>query len=96
MARVSLGHYLVGVHGLAVLRAWLTDHAAADARARDLARLLADPDAPPLSLCFDVPAEDARSGYARWATAYDTTANPLIHCEEPAVRALIVAVAPPP
>ncbi len=66
------------------------------ARARDLARLLADPDAPPLSLCFDVPAEDARSGYARWATAYDTTANPLIHCEEPAVRALIVAVAPPP
>jgi ubiquinone/menaquinone biosynthesis C-methylase UbiE len=94
MSQASPGHYLVGIHGLALLRAWLTDHAAADGRIRDLARLLADPEEPPLSLRFDVPAEDARSGYARWAGSYDATRNPLIHVEEPAVHSLIEPLSP--
>jgi ubiquinone/menaquinone biosynthesis C-methylase UbiE len=94
MAQASLGHFILGIEGLALLRAWLTDPTAADARARDLSRLLADPDAPPLSLRLEVPAEDVRSGYARWAGSYDATRNPLIHVEEPAVRALIDPLPP--
>src|SRR5262245_6372528 len=89
MSQVSPGHYVAGIQGFALLRAWLSDPAAADTRARELAELLGHPDAPPLSLRFDVPTEDPKTGYARWAGAYDTTRNPLIHVEEPAVRALI-------
>jgi ubiquinone/menaquinone biosynthesis C-methylase UbiE len=88
MARVRPGHYVVGISGLAVLRAWLSDPATADARVRDLADLLGRPDGP-LSLRLDVPSEDVRSGYARWAGSYDAPGNPLIHAEESAVRALI-------
>ena len=89
MSQASLGHFVVGIEGLALLRSWLTDHAAAAARAEELSRLLADPDGPPLSLRLDIPAEDVRSGYARWAGSYEVARNPLIHVEEPAVRALI-------
>jgi ubiquinone/menaquinone biosynthesis C-methylase UbiE len=89
MAQASPGHYVAGIQGFALLRAWMSDPAAAEARVRELSALLASPDAPPLSLRFDVPTEDPKTGYARWAGAYDTTRNPLIHVEEPAVRGLI-------
>jgi SAM-dependent methyltransferase len=94
MAQASIGHFLLGIEGLALLRAWVTDPAAADARARELSRLLADPDGPPLSLRLELPAEDVRSGYARWTGSYDATRNPLIHVEEPVVRALIDPLPP--
>jgi ubiquinone/menaquinone biosynthesis C-methylase UbiE len=89
MTQVRPGHYVVGISGFAVLRAWLTDPALADARARELAELMARPDAPLLSLRLDVPGEDAQSAYGRWAGSYDAAPNPLIHAEEPAVRGLI-------
>lgn len=94
MGQASLGHFVVGIQGLALLRAWLTDHAAAAARTEDLARLLADPTGPPLSLLLDIPAEDVRSGYARWAGSYEVAKNPLIHVEEPVVHALIEPLPP--
>lgn len=94
MSQASVGHFLVGIGGLALLRSWITDHAAAAERVEELTRLLADPDGPPLSLRLDLPAEDVRSGYARWAHSYDATRNPLIHVEEPAVHALIEPLPP--
>src|SRR5262245_2882366 len=94
MGQANLGHFVVGIQGLALLRAWLTDHAAAAARTDDLARLLADPTGPPLSLLLDIPAEDVRSGYARWAGSYEVAKNPLIHAEEPVVHALIEPLPP--
>lgn len=78
MARVSLGHFVVGIEGLALLRACMTD-----------------PDAAPISIHLDVPAEDVRSGYARWAGSYDVARNPLIHIEEPAMHGLIDPLPPP-
>jgi ubiquinone/menaquinone biosynthesis C-methylase UbiE len=92
MSQVSVGQFIVGMEGLALLRAWLTDHDAAGARVAELARMVADPDGPPLSVRLDVPAEDVRPGYARWASSYDATRNPLIHVEEPAVHALLDAL----
>ena len=89
MSRASLGHFLVGIEGLALLRAWMTDHDTASARFQELVQLARDPDAPPISIHLDVPAEDVRSGYARWAGSYDVARNPLIHIEEPAVHGLI-------
>jgi ubiquinone/menaquinone biosynthesis C-methylase UbiE len=89
MSRASLGHFIVGIEGLALLRAWMTDHATASARFQELVQMAREPDAPPISLHIDVPAEDVRSGYARWAESYDVARNPLIHIEEPAVHGLI-------
>ena len=67
MSRASLGHFLVGIEGLALLRAWMTDHDTASARFQELVQMARDPDAPPISVHLDVPAEDVRSGYAHWA-----------------------------
>lgn len=89
MSRASLGHFLVGIEGLALLRAWMADHDTASARFQELVQMARDPDAPPISIHLDVPAEDVRSGYARWAGSYDVARNPLIHIEEPAVHGLI-------
>jgi ubiquinone/menaquinone biosynthesis C-methylase UbiE len=89
MSRASLGHFIVGIEGLALLRAWMTDHDTASARFQELVQMARDPDAPPISIRLDVPAEGVRSGYARWAESYDVARNPLIHIEEPAVHGLI-------
>ncbi len=94
MARVSVGHFLVGMEGLAILRSWLTAPDDAAARLEELSGFLARPESSPLTLQLDVPNEDVQSGYVRWAGVYDGAANPLIHVEEPAVRALIDALPP--
>lgn len=93
MTQASLGHFLIGIQGLAILRSWVTDPAAAEALVPELSRVLADPSAPPLSLRLDVPRESVQSGYARWAAAYDVP-NPLIRVEEPAMRGLIESASP--
>jgi len=94
MSRVNLGHFLAGIEGLALLRAWITDQEAADARLRELAKLLANLDEPPFSIQLEAPAEDVRSGYARWAGSYDVPKNPLIHAEQPVVHSLVDSLPP--
>jgi ubiquinone/menaquinone biosynthesis C-methylase UbiE len=94
MGQASVGNFLVGMAGLSILRNWLGAPDVAAARFDELAGFLAHPDAPPLALRLDVPSEDVQSGYARWARAYDTAANPLIRVEQPAVQALIDALPP--
>lgn len=95
MSSVSAGHYLLGTQGLALLRYWLD---ADDTRLRDrvdeLRRFLSAPDDAPMSIRFDLPKHDIRSGYARWASSYDSAPNPLIRVEEPVVRRMIDAAAP--
>jgi SAM-dependent methyltransferase len=92
MSAASLGHFLLGMQGLALLRSWVRDHDAAAARSEEMARVLADPTAPPLSLRLEIPAEDVPSGYARWAGSYEGAPNPLIRVEEPVVHALLEAL----
>ncbi len=89
MERVSAGHYLIGMEGLALLRTWLVARDAADRRIEEIARVVAQPAAPPLAIELDVPEEDVQSGYARWAANYDLIPNALIRLEEPVVRGLI-------
>jgi len=95
MARVNLGHYLVGLTGLALLRGSLTGpRARAAARVADLERLLQHGDEPPMTLEIDVDEEDVIGGYGRWAGSYDDTPNPLVLQEEIAMRVLLDAVVP--
>jgi ubiquinone/menaquinone biosynthesis C-methylase UbiE len=95
MPRLSIGHYLVGLEGLALLRdLFIVDREDADARVAELRAVLAQGDAGPLGLQMNVTTEDVASGYARWASTYDVLPNPLVRLEEPVVRA-IVDRAPP-
>src|SRR5215470_5604289 len=95
MGRLSLGHYVVGVGGLAVLRSYFTgDRERANHLIGELTRLVTHPDQPPMSIELDVPELDVEAGYARWAATYDSQPNPLIRLEEPLVRALIDSRAP--
>jgi ubiquinone/menaquinone biosynthesis C-methylase UbiE len=91
----SAGHYVLGTAGLALLRTWLVaDDATLRRRVDELARIASAPDAPPMSIRLDVPDVDVDEGYARWASSYDESANPLIRVEEPVVRALLDRVPP--
>lgn len=93
MGRVNLGHYVLGIEGMALLRTWLAGpRELADRRVEELARFLADRDTSPLAAELEVADEDVAGGYARWAGTYDALPNPLILVEEPAVRALLDAL----
>jgi len=95
MAGIRFAHWVIGAAGMGVLRSWLGDRAAVDARVADLERLLRTRDADPL-LALELPAPevDAVTGYAAWAGTYDVLPNPLIAVEEPAVRRLLADVPP--
>jgi SAM-dependent methyltransferase len=87
---VSAGYYVLGTEGLALLRTWLdASDDQLERRVDRLARVAGAPAEVPMSIRFDVPRLDVRTGYARWSETYDTAPNPLIRAEEPVVREMI-------
>jgi SAM-dependent methyltransferase len=90
MPTVRLGHYVLGVHGLALLRGWLTGAPGAADQVVELARLAAEMESHPLlGFPLEIPGVDVSAGYAAWAETYDRLPNPLVRVEEPVVRAMI-------
>lgn len=95
MATVNAGHYLIGTHGLAILRRWLEgDEAALATLVAGIPKILESPDTSPLAIRFDAPIVDVRAGYTRWASSYDDAPNPLIRCETPVVHGWIDRLPP--
>jgi ubiquinone/menaquinone biosynthesis C-methylase UbiE len=91
----NLGHYLIGMEGLAILRTWLTGPKEnVDARICELTKFVSVPTQAPLSIELQVPEKDLHEGYAAWAATYDSLPNPLIRLEEPVVQALIAPLPP--
>jgi len=82
-------HYLLGVEGTALLRAYAGEHdrAFAEARVANIRRLLNDP----VVTVDGVRAEpvDTVAGYQAWASTYDRPGNGLFAYEEPFVRAAV-------
>lgn len=90
MARVRVGHYVLGAEGLALLRHWLTGDAEdLEARLAELTRFTGSLDDGPLAMELDVPQMGVRPGYDAWSSTYDEMPNPLIRVEQPLVRKLI-------
>jgi ubiquinone/menaquinone biosynthesis C-methylase UbiE len=90
MGQANLGHWVIGMEGVALLRHWLTGAGEnVEDRLREIARFINAPGAAPLSILFDVPEKDCRDGYAAWSATYDYVPNPLIQIEEPLLRSLI-------
>ena len=91
----SLGHHLLGIEGLALLRgADGSERAIPDARIEEIATVLAGLREPPYSLGRDVPAVDTVSGYAAWADDYDTPGNVTVALEQGAVHGLLAEIPP--
>jgi SAM-dependent methyltransferase len=84
------GHYLLGIEGLALLRAGARRSLeAVDARTDEIREILARLDEPPYSERRDLPEVDVDTGYAEWAEDYDEPGNDTIAVEEPVVRGLL-------
>jgi SAM-dependent methyltransferase len=85
-----LGHHLLGIEGLALLRgAGRADRVVPERRIDEIAAILARLDEPPYSLTRNVPSIDTVSGYAAWADDYDTPGNVTVTLEQEAVHRLL-------
>jgi ubiquinone/menaquinone biosynthesis C-methylase UbiE len=94
MERLNIGHYILGIEGVALLRSWLRGEQQGRRGVGDLTRFLNDPSAGPLAVELDIPERNVVDGYGEWAETYDAVGNPLIYAEEPAVRELLDTLTP--
>lgn len=91
------GHYLLGIAGLALLRAGAERRfECVDERVREIRAIAGSLDEPPYSDRRGLPEYEVEGGYAGWADSYDDPGNDTIALEEPAVRALLDELPPGP
>ena len=84
------GHYVLGVEGLALLRAGAERRfGEVDGSVREIGEVFARLDEPAYAQRRDLPELAVDAGYAGWAESYDDPANDTIALEEPVVRALL-------
>ncbi len=85
MSDITVGHYVAGTIGAAILRRWYRDGAINAARFDELAALIRAADDPPFTLALNPERRELDVGYAEWSATYDGP-NPLIDIEQPLVR----------
>lgn len=84
------GHYLLGIEGLALLRAGARrEFGEVGARVEEIREIASGLDTPPYSERRDLPEAGVDDGYAQWAEDYDDPGNDTIALEEPIVRELL-------
>ncbi len=84
------GHYILGIEGLALLRAGARrSFDGVEARTEELREILSRLDEAPYSERRDLPEETVDIGYAQWAEDYDEPGNDTIEMEEPIVQELL-------
>jgi SAM-dependent methyltransferase len=84
------GHYILGIEGLALLRAGARrSFDGVEARIAEIREILSRMDEPPYAERRDLPEVDVDSGYAAWAEDYDEPGNDTIAIEEPVIRELL-------
>ena len=89
MPKVRRSHFLLGAHGLAVLRGWMLGENAVGSRVSELLKLTKELDRHPLSVEMDLDELDVLPGYTLWSETYDGPNNALISVEEPAVQSIL-------
>jgi len=80
------GDFLLGLEGLAILRAWGIDPGGVRARADEVATVSGSLDQEPYNTATPVPSYEATEGYRIWAHTYDSMPNFLLPLEERAVH----------
>jgi SAM-dependent methyltransferase len=84
--------YLLGLEGLALLRAYAGAYGEEFTRARfrEIEKLLESPDA--LGAGIEARPVSTRAGYDRWAPSYDEPGNQLLELEQPIVREMLAGL----
>lgn len=91
------GHYLLGIEGLALLRAGAGRRLGrVGERVRDIEQIVAALDEPLYAQRRDLPETGAEAGYAEWAASYDDPGNDTVELEEAIVQPLLDALPPGP
>jgi ubiquinone/menaquinone biosynthesis C-methylase UbiE len=91
----SLGHHLLGIEGLALLRsAGQGDAEARERRVTELLEIAARLDEGPYSDPREAPPVELVAGYAAWAESYDEPGNVTIALEEEVVHRLLAGLPP--
>jgi len=97
MSELRQGDYLLGIEGLALLRAGAQRRLdGVRARVGEIETIARSLHSPPLSERRDLPEFSVEAGYAAWAQRYDDPGNDTIALEEPVVRGLLDELAPGP
>ena len=82
---LKIANYLLAIEGFAMIRRFLFDPEALDARTAEVAAIVRGMEIPPLSTLISVTRHEVNAGYSMWAPRYDGP-NPAIETEEPVFR----------
>ena len=77
-----LGHFLLGIEGLALLRGAHADEASRRSRVEDIATILERLETGPHAASRDAAFVDTASGYDAWASTYDQPGNVTVALEQ--------------
>ena len=86
--QVTFGDFVLGLEGLAILRAWMADSDTIMARRRKILEVAEQFAGEPWSNPLVAEEKDVPSGYSEWADTYDMGGNPVLIAEEPVVHTL--------
>jgi SAM-dependent methyltransferase len=87
------GHYILGIEGLALLRAGARRaFGQVETRAEEMREIASRLDQAPYSERRDLPEVGVDAGYAQWAEDYDDPGNDTIALEEPVVHELLAGL----
>lgn len=87
--QVTFGDFVLGLEGLAILRAWMTDADTVRARRRKVLEMAGHFADGPWSNPLVAEERDVPSGYSEWADTYDIGGNSVLIAEEPVVHGLL-------
>ncbi len=65
--QARFGDFILGLHGLAILRSWMLDLATVNARAQKILEIAGEYEEPPWSAPIVVGEQTVTAGYAQWA-----------------------------
>lgn len=90
-----LGDFILGIEGLAILRAWSGDDQAIRSRVEEIVGILPRMGEEPLNADLSMTEASVETGYSAIAENYDNTErNPVIAAEEPVVQSLLQEAPP--
>ena len=85
----TFGDFVLGLEGLAIMRAWDVDPITVKARSQRIVEIAGQLEEEPWSNPMDAGERTVTAGYAEWAASYDSPDNPVLLAEEPIVRELV-------
>ena len=85
----TLGDFILGFEGLAIMRSWTLDPEGVKARVRGIVEMAGRLEEEPWSSPVVVGEKTVTDGYAEWAAVYDAPGNPVVLAEEPVVHEMI-------